>query len=75
MSTVHVVVEDAGYDVGRIVRGVFSTAQKADEWIAAKAAERADEVRKGNAARWGAPSYDIEEHQLDPAVGDLHKAP
>lgn len=68
MSVVHVVTEDAGYDVGLVVRGVFSTRPKANEWITAKTAEHANKVREGKAAEWGAPSYDVEEYPLDPGV-------
>lgn len=53
MSVVYVVTENAGYDVGLLIRGVFSTRQKADDWIAAQC---------------GAPAYDVEEYQLDPEV-------
>ena len=68
MSTVYVVTENAGYDVGLLVRGVFSTRQKADDWIAAERAEHDRQVDRGNGARWGAPAYDVEEYQLDPEV-------
>lgn len=68
MSVVHVVTEDAGYDVGLVVRGVFSTRQKADAWIEAKRAEYAREVREGNAIQWGAPAYNVEEFQVDPGA-------
>jgi hypothetical protein len=70
VSVVHVVTEDAGYDVGLIVHGVFSTRPKADDWVNAKRAEHDRKVRRGNAIRWGAPSYDVEEHQLDPEAGE-----
>lgn len=66
MSTVYVVTENAGYDVGLLVRGVFSTRQKADDWVTAERAEHDRRVREGNAVRWGAPAYDVEEYQLDP---------
>lgn len=69
MSAVYVVVEDAGYDVGRIVRSAFSTQQKADAWIAAKRAEHARQVHKGTAVQWGAPACDVEELQVDPDGG------
>lgn len=68
MSTVHVVTEGAGYDVGLVVRGVFSTRPKADDWITGQLAEYASKVRQGDAIKWGAPSYDVEEHQLDPGM-------
>jgi hypothetical protein len=66
LTAVYVVTEEAGYDVGLLVRGVFSTRQKADDWVGAKRAEYARRVREGNAVRWGAPAYDVEEYQLDP---------
>lgn len=50
MSAVFVVTENAGYDVGMVICGVFSTRQKADDWIEAQ----------------GAPSYDVEEYQVHP---------
>lgn len=67
MRAVYVVTHDAGYEVGLIIDGAFSTRQKADEWITAKRAEYAREVRSGNAPSWGGPSYDVEELHLDPA--------
>lgn len=66
MSDVYVVTEDTGYDVGLVVRGVFSTRQKAEAWIEAERAEYARRVREGNATQWGAPTYDVEEFQVDP---------
>lgn len=68
MSDVYVVTEDTGYDVGLVVRGVFSTRQKADAWIEARRAEHARRVREGNAIQWGAPAYDVEEYQVDPGA-------
>lgn len=68
VSVMHVVVEDAGYDVGRLVQGVFSTREKADEWIATKRAEYARRARR-DGSRWGGPSYDVEECPLDPEAG------
>lgn len=64
-SAVYVVTENAGYDVGLLIRGVFSTRQKADDWIVAQRAENDREVGSGNGVRWGAPAYDVEEYQLD----------
>lgn len=66
VSEVYVVTEDAGYDIGCMVRGVFSTRQKAEAWIEARRAEYASQVRDGKAAAWGGPTYDVEEYQLDP---------
>lgn len=66
MSDVYVVTEDTGYDVGLVVRGVFSTRQKADAWIEARRAEHARRVREGNATQWGAPACDVEEFRVDP---------
>jgi hypothetical protein len=66
VNTVFVVTEDAGYDVGLIIRGVFSTRQKADDWIETRRAEHASKVRKGQTAGWGAPICDVEEYQIDP---------
>ncbi|UQT54360.1 hypothetical protein M4V62_04255 [Streptomyces durmitorensis] len=68
MSVMHVVVEDAGYDVGRLVQGVFSTPEKADEWIATKRAEYTRRAQQGGISR-GGPSYDVEECPLDPDAG------
>lgn len=68
MSAVFVVTENAGYDVGMVIRGVFSARQKADDWVEAQRAEYAREVRKGRAAGWGVPTYDVEEYQVDPEV-------
>lgn len=68
MNDVHVVTEDTGYDVGPVVRGVFSTRQKADAWIEARRAEHARSVHEGNATQWGAPAYDVEEYQVDPGT-------
>lgn len=65
MSVVHVVTENAGYDVGLIVRGVFSTRAKAEDWMAAERAQHEQEVRDGKAAAWGRPSYDVEEYPID----------
>jgi hypothetical protein len=67
-GTVHVVTKNAGYDVGTIIRGVFSTRQKAEGWIATQRAERASKVREGKAPDWGAPTYDIEEYPINPEV-------
>ncbi|MET7687986.1 hypothetical protein ABZT06_08395 [Streptomyces sp. NPDC005483] len=68
MSTVYVITENAGYDVGMVVCGVFSTRQKADDWIETQRAEHASEVEAGKAVGWGAPTYDVEEYQVDPEV-------
>jgi hypothetical protein len=66
VSDGHVVTEDTGYDVGPVVRGVFSTRQKADAWIEARRAEYARRVREGDAIQWGAPACDVEEYLVDP---------
>lgn len=66
VSAVHVVTENVGYDVGTVIRGVFSTRQKADRWIETQRFKHAVKVREGRAAGWDAPSYDIEEYQIDP---------
>lgn len=65
MSVVHVVTENAGYDVGLIVRGMFSTPAKAEGWMTAAHAQYEQRVRDGMAAAWGRPSYDVEEYQID----------
>lgn len=68
MTVVYVVTEDAGYDVGMIICGVFSTREKADGWVGVKRDEYASKVMEGKATGWGAPVYDIEEYQVDPEV-------
>jgi hypothetical protein len=66
MNAVYVVTENVGYDVGMVIHGVFSSRQKADDWVETQRAEHARKIREGKAAAWGAPAYDIEEHQIDP---------
>jgi hypothetical protein len=67
-GAVHVVTENAGYDVGTVICGVFRTRQNAEGWVEAKRAEHASKIKEGRAPAWGAPAYDIEDHQLDPEV-------
>jgi hypothetical protein len=57
MSVVYIVTENAGYDVGTIVCGAFSTRSKAEDWVKAKCADQSS---------WNASAYDVEEYQLDP---------
>jgi len=66
VNTGYVVTENAGYDVGMLIRGAFSTREKAEGWVETQRAEHASKVREGKAAGWGAPTYDIEEYQIDP---------
>jgi hypothetical protein len=68
MNAVYVVTENVGYDVGMTIRGVFSTRQKADGWVEIQRAEHAVKVREGTAVGWDAPTFDIEEYQIDPEV-------
>jgi hypothetical protein len=63
----YVVTENVGYDVGMTICGVFSSRQKAESWVEARRAAHASKVREGKAVGWGAPAYDVEEFQVDPA--------